>query len=474
MPVDRKDLKTVAIIGGGFTGGAVAWQLARATTADLRIIVFEPRARLGAGLAYDTADPVHRINVPASRMSLDPAVPEDFALWLAGNGYAEADPEARQPDGSLFPRRQAFGDYVWSVIEPSVSAGRIEHRQTVVQAVERLGQRWRVVDAQGEAVEADIVVIATSHPSPTPPRVLASMLEGHPRFIADPTVAGALAPIRADDAVLVVGNGLTSADVIASLVESGHSGHITSISRRGLRSRGHAAVAQEPFGDFVGRPIRSARLLLARIRDAIRQASHFDVSWHAVLDAARGQARQIWQNLSTSERRRLVRHLRPFWDVHRFRIAPQVEAALHAAAAGGQLETLAGSVAAASYHGGRIRVAIRRPRAAEALIRDFDAVIVTTGPGHGAIIDSQPYLRRLAEAGLATLDPVRLGLWCDDDSRVLDQAGRPVPGIFVAGPLARGTFGELMGLPQVSEHAALVAAEIAALVQRRDVAQGAA
>lgn len=461
MAADSQTLPVVAIIGGGFSGAATAWNLARSGQ-KLRILVFEPRGVLGAGLAYDTSDPVHRINVPAGRMSIHPDQPDDFSQWLSETAYVVTDPEASDPAGNLFPRRKAFGAYVSARLAPHIASGAIEHVRVPVISLSRQESRWSITTDDGNSHNADRVVIATSHPAPTAPRLLATMLEGHPRFVADATAPGALASIRSSDAVLVVGNGLTSADVIASLLYRGHQGSITSISRRGLRSRGHAPEPQDPHGDFTSRPIRSARLLMRRIREAIEQAAIFGVSWHAVIDAVRAQGRQIWGNLPRAERLRLVRHLRPFWDVHRFRIAPQVEAALAEAGAQGKLETLAASVAAVSYHAGRIRVALKRARAAGTLIRDFDAVVVTTGPAHGAVIDSQPYLADLAKEGLVVADPARLGLWCDEHSRILDREGWPVRNLYVAGPLARGNFGELMGLPQVSEHAAAVATEIAA------------
>lgn len=469
----------IAIIGGGFTGGGVAWHLASNLRADgPRIIVFEPREKLGTGLAYDTIDPVHRINVPAPKMSLDPSRPEDFVEWIEANNAVAGDPGAFAADGQLFPRRQTFGTYVNAQIQPFVDAGRIEHRREKIEKVERRGAHWRLRAFGGEILDADIVVIATSHPSPSAPRALASILEGHPRFIADATRPNALKTVRTGDAVLVVGNGLTAADAIASLAAQGHEGPITAISRRGLRSRGHTRQVQEQHGDFTTRPIRSARLLTRRIREAIREAALFDVSWHAVIDAVRTQGFAIWQNLPVSERQKVVRHLRPFWDVHRFRIAPQVETALDDAILSGQLDVLAASVAAVSYHDGRVRAALRRARGGGTVIRDFDAVVVTTGPAHDSVLDSQPFLADLKADGVIHSDPARLGIACDKQSRALDAADRAVDRLYIAGPLARGTFGELMGIPQVSEHAAEVAhqvmARIAEFPETLDLASGAA
>lgn len=462
---------TVAIVGGGLTGAAVALDLCNSWQGEpeaLDIVVYEPRAEIGRGLAYDTADGAHRVNVPVGKMSLHPDDEHAFERWFFETGEDRADPAALAEDGRHYPRREAFGRYVHAQLLPSLRSGRVRHvRQRVDQIAFESGH-YVISAADGGVRNADILVVATSHPPPSPPAQLA-VLAGDPRFVADPTRPDALAGIGRDDRVLVVGSGLTAADVIASLDAGGHAGPVTVFSRRGLRSRGHAREIQAPYGDFVTDPARSVSALVRRVRAEVRAAAAVGIPWQAVFDALRVQGGEIWRALPLVERQRFVRHLRPFWDVHRFRVAPQIKAVADRLEAEGRIRFLAASLEGVACSGPSqpIRVRLKRRRDGTILHCEHDAVVVTTGPGHRSIIAQQPYLRSLNNLGLLHLDDTRLGIACSENARALDMRGTPVPGLYVAGPLARGTFGELMGLPQVTEHAALVASEIRRELEKR-------
>lgn len=460
----------VAIIGGGFTGAACAYHLARRLPAGAaRIVVFEPRALLGGGLAYDTDERAHRINVPAARMTLLPEDGDHFQRWLAQSGLLADDPEAMTPEGHAFARRSAFGRYVCETVAPFLASGLIEHRRSRVCAVTKAREGgWQVVCDDGPALEADFVVLATTHPSPQPPEALHRALSRHPGYVPDATIPGALSGIGRDDRVLVVGTGLTAADVIATLDAGGHRGRIIAVSRRGLRSRGHDFAAQEPFGEFVDPPSRSARDLLRRIRGSLAQAEASGLGWHAVFDRIRGQGGTIWRALPVVERRRVVRFLRPYWDVHRFRIAPQVEAVIERRLSADTLVFHAAAIAGVTASAADGIVVLLRPRRQRETFQEHvDRVVVTTGPGHASVLSSQPFLAGLAALGALQVDGVGLGLAVDEQSRAIDAAGRVTNGLYVAGPLARGTFGELMGLPQVTDHAVFVAESVTTQIGSR-------
>lgn len=454
----------VVIIGGGFTGAAVAWHLARTRgQGGIAISVVEPRPFLGGGVAYSSEEPSHRVNVPASRMSLLPDDPEHFARWLAASGEVERDPASVWTNADIYPRRCVFGRYVEEQLAPYIQRDQIRHERALAIRVEPKGAGWSVELSTGQSITATAIVLAATHPLPGIPGAL-EQVSGARGFVANPYAPGALGDIGEDGAVLIVGSGLTSADMVAQLDRNGHRGQIQALSRHGLCSRGHPPRRGEPFGDFASVPATKALRLLRDVRSTVRIAKALGVSWHSVLDRLRTEAPAVWSALPTEERSKLVRRLRVFWDVHRFRIAPQVEAVLERRASEGTFATLAARLINARHEGGKFAVWVRRRGHQQIDTLQVDAIVNATGPAHRAALRDNPALRSLADAGHIRSDRLDLGIDTSRDSRALSRQGNPVATLFIAGPLARGTFGELMGLPEVVRHAAIVAFEVGSLL----------
>ncbi|TIR89097.1 FAD/NAD(P)-binding protein, partial [Mesorhizobium sp.] len=417
----------VVVLGGGFTGAAVAWHLARRSARPL-ITILEPRPFLGGGLAYSSEELSHRINVPAARMSLAPDDPEHFLRWLGASGEVERDPDAVWRNGDIYPRRRVFGRYVAEHLEPLVAAGVIDHVRERATGVTRAadGRGW-TVQTRGRRLSADIVVLAMTHPLPDVPAALTPIADAA-GFIADPYAAGALAAIYRHASVLIVGSGLTSADTVAELDRRGHRGRILAVSRHGLRSRGHPDIRGAPFGDFASAPATTALGLLENIRSTLAMADAIDVNWQSVFDQLRLQGPLLWSALEPDDRTRLVRRLRAFWDVHRFRIAPQVEAVLDRRHAEGTFENIAARPMGSRREGDALAVSLRRRGQRQAETGRFDVVINTTGPAHGRALQSNPALRSLADAGLIRADRHGLGIETGLDSHAIGPDGRASAG----------------------------------------------
>jgi uncharacterized NAD(P)/FAD-binding protein YdhS len=467
------DRRQVVVIGGGFSGSFFAAQLAAHTNVPLHIAVIEPRPALGGGVAYSTRDLAHRVNVPAARMTLYPDNPTDFDDWVRGSGELAADPEALWDDGSAYPRRAAFGRYVAEIVASRAAARpgvSIEHVRDEAGAVRRTADGYAVERAQGTPLHADIVVLATSHPPPAAPRRIAEALGHDARLVSNPWHPDALDGIDLKDDVAIIGTGLSMADVVASLDQRGHLGKITAFSRRGLLPRGHAPA--QAFTCFAGNITPDTALALSRlVRRMVAEAAGNGVPWQAVFDDLRGNGQKIWSRLDAAERRRFLRHLRVFWDSHRYRIAPQIEAVLRRKMHDGTLAVLAASLAETRPGPNKIVLAIH-PRRKPAAYREqllVNRVIVTTGPAHGSMVEQLPVLHSLARQGLLQPDPLGLGVLVDGHGQVIATNGIAAATLLVAGPLAREQYGELMGMPQVSAQANEVATRVASVLRDMNV-----
>ena len=447
----------VVIIGGGLSGAALAWHLARESGADgPAITLVEPREAPGQGLAYGTKDPDHRLNVPDFRMTLETAWPESFSTWLANHGVPEG---ARAANGDIYPPRALFGAYVADKLGPDLASGRIRHLRDHGIAAAREGSFWRIRLASGAELRASELVLAATHPAPGIPRELA-LLEGSDRLLADPYSPDSLVGIAPDERLAIIGTGLTGADLLASLIRQGHQGPVTLISRHGRRSQPHGPAQEALEIDFSANPPRTARALLRRIREELARETAKGRTWHPLFDQIRAQGPVIWAALPLQERRRLVRHLRGLWDIHRFRIAPQTHQIVEDSLASGQAQLLAGRMRALRQTADGLELTLGHKNGSETLLQ-LDRILLATGPSHGSVTRANPLYADLARQGLLRSDPLGLGLDCTAEGLAFDATGRANPHLRIAGPLARAAVGELMGVPEVTHWAEKLARSLA-------------
>src|SRR5690606_22996934 len=318
--------------------------------------------------------------------------------------------------GREFVSRRRYGDYLEDkLIETSLRAAQHDiafsaNGGTRVTDVMDGGDAFLVALDDGRSVGCDAVVLATGHASP--PDILARWLpRGHARWIRDPWAAPGVGPggIGRDDRVLMIGSGLTMIDKLLELEACGHTGPVHALSRRGLLPRAHRrrpetlpADVQRALSDGLARA-GSLRAMLRVTRRAIAAAEHRGTSWRPVIDALRALAPSLWSRLSPADRRRLLRRLRPYSDVHRHRTAPSIGAVIEARLAAGRLEVRAGRVCGAEVRERGI-VVEQRLRGATAPRREhYDWIVNCTGhdrPGAGRALEERLPSRGLPLPGL--------------------------------------------------------------------------
>ncbi len=414
----------MVIVGGGFSGAMLAARLAERGMAST---VVNRTPEFGLGVAYSTPFDGHLLNVRSSRMSALADQPRHLVDWLERH-----HPDLADPDG--FAPRRVYGLYVQDRLTTVEAAhpGRIGRVVGEVVAVEDHAVRL----SDGSRIAARAVVLATGNPAPRTAEAGAS-----DRIVHDPWAPRALDRIGGNDDVLIVGTGLTMVDMLLMLEGRGWRGRATALSRRGLTPRAH--------GDRPDRPLPPPPALFdaplsERLRDVRRLAR--DHGWREVMEGLRPLTADLWVQADPATRRAMMRHARPFWDVHRHRLAAVIDEAMHRLRAEGRLSIVTGRVRAIVADDQGVRLDWRARRgAAEPLTAPW--LIDCTGPGHAT--DADPLTGPLIASGRARLDPLGLGLDLDPSGRVLDRESRPDPRLLVMGPPARAAFWETIAVPDI-------------------------
>jgi uncharacterized NAD(P)/FAD-binding protein YdhS len=440
----RAGAHSIAIVGGGASGALMTAHLLKRASDDVRLTLFEPRAEIGRGLAYATENESHRLNVRASNMSAFPDDPDHFWRWLKANGH-------RGEDRFCFLPRSVYGRYLASLVEDRLAdtgAPRVRWlRETVVGLAQREGSViLRFSD--GETAAFDVAILCCGH---EPSEQLAAPFVGpweEPR-------SWNTAP---DSTILILGTGLTMVDAAISLSESGHRGPIVALSRRGLLPQAHRRVGRAPIAEAeLPSPVKLApylHWLRARARAEIQRGGN----WRSVIDGLRPHTRAIWRAMPSGSRRRFLEHARAWWDTHRHRMAPEVEAKIGALIERGQLRILSGRVVEVNpQRDGGASVSIR-PRASDAAFQiEVSRIVSCRGLTSDPRRTANPLVAQLLAEGMARVDPLGIGLDVDNDCALIDADGRASDRVFAVGPMSQAAFWEVIAVPDIRLQAAALA-----------------
>lgn len=426
----------VVIVGGGFSGTLLAINLMRHAGPHTVLIERQP-TQLARGVAYSAANEEHLLNVRASNMSALPDEPDHFADWLAKHDLGDAK--------SFVPRR-VYGTYLRAMLEEA----RTRHgdRLTLIEgeaaAITCATRGYTIGLADGRTIDAGTLVLALGNlPPHTLPNVKpASLPPGC--YTGDPWAGDIAEGLTPDDTIVLAGSGLTAIDAALLLDAAGFEGRILAISRRGLVPRAH-----EPLPMVRGRRDRPPTRLSNLV--ALLRHRADDIGWRVAVDEMRPITQMLWGAMSDVERARFLRHLRPYWDVHRHRLAPSIAKRIATLQESGRLTFAAGKIASAEPDGDGTLLHWR-PRGTDTIVTTRARRLVNcTGPQGDLLRSEEPLIRALLSMGAIRPDTLRIGLDVDAQSRVIAADGTIDDRLYCIGPMTRGGLWEVVAVPDIRQ-----------------------
>lgn len=454
----------IAIIGGGFTGTTLAAQLLHGATPSLSVVLIERRPCLGRDVAYATRCAAHLLNVPAENMSAFADDPTHFLRWARRRLGRHVEP-------CDFLPRSLYGEYVESVLWEEVRQrpGQFKWRCEEACAVTCTGRSLDILLHNGEAIRAERVVLALGNSPPSDP-LLPGRSNFCQRYVPDPWADNAFERLTPASDILLIGSGLTSVDVAVAARTRGFKGTIHILSRHGLLPKGHRLKASRASIWSLERFPSTAHRLLRWVRRQTETAEGHGFDWYLIVDSLRPFTQQIWQSLPNKEQRRFLRHVRPYWEVHRHRLAPEIAALIASEIGNGQIQIRSGRITAFHENIEGVEITYRDRKSGKLESLRVDCVFNCTGPELDCRKVSDPLMRDLVSQELACPDPLFLGLQVSEAGALIDSHGRASDLIYTIGPARKGVLWETTAVPEIRDQIAELVKHLVASCAQNDSA----
>ena len=430
----------VAIVGGGVSGSALAVALSARAHPDFRGAIFE-RNDLGPGTAYSPQSASLLVNGPVRAMSAIASDKKHLERYLVDEN-----------EDALICRAR-YGAYMRSTAAAALAAhAGLSHIRNSVVDIESIDGGYRLTTESGATHEATNVVLALGNFAPDE-TFLPQALRDYSHFARDPWKVD-VAPFENRD-VALIGNRLTAMDVIALLEERAFRGRVHMISRHGFLSNVEDARARGADLNSLGVDHTTPAKLVRALR---RIAASYDGDWREIVEGLRPMSAHIWAAWPLPERRRFLRHVASIWGVHRYRVPAAIFASYSRFAAENRIVNHRGRVASAQAAEGAIALEVEH--ACERSVVRAAHVVNCSGPNADITRVADPLVRSAIARGLIRPDPLHLGVDATPRYHVVGRHGDPQPGLYAIGPLLRGLWYESTAVPEITVHAAAIAADL--------------
>lgn len=412
-------------------------------------------------MAYGTQSSHHVLNVPAGNMSAFPDDPEHFLRFAQ---KADAGTTA----ASFVPRR-LYGDYLeWLLNEaerlapPNFELHRI-YRQ-VKKIEDATGGTSKLVTLDdNDTMVVDRVVLALGHFASGSLPITNDDFFSSPRYLHDPWDQSRLDAIPARARVMLLGTGLTAVDVAMTLLSRNPERPIIAVSRRGLLPQSHRHTAGKPFSIGAKTIWGDAATVREQLHEFRRYCSHLAAEgrdWREALAILRPVTADVWIGYTDKERRRFLRHVQPYWDTHRHRLAPAVAEQFSAALASGVIRTVAGRILSMEDSDTGLKLTLRRRGHQKAHFEDVQYVVNCTGPCADPRMVKSDLVKQLLDDGVICIDSLGLGIEVTEDCAVVSANGHPSQNLFYIGPWLKAKYWESTAVPDLRVFAARVAERV--------------
>lgn len=443
----------VVVVGSGFSAIAVVCNLVRKLPPTASIAVIGDDPGFGRGTAYRTEMHLHRLNVPAARMSLFTDRPTDFVEWLRRKNRPSRDAD--------FASRSDYGLYVRDTLADLLRHRDDRCRVDFIKAkatgcVERYpGALGFLLEHGGEIAGRHVVLCLGLGNAKLPVDTGALGNVTRPHVIENPWRLSWLTHVGPQDRVCILGSGLTMIDQVLGLRSHGHRGRIDVLSRRGLAPHGHARDPKPPAAIEIDAKEATLSQILHNIRRQVRSGT----DWRSLMDGLRHRTQDIWQDLAPAERSRFLRHALPWWNIHRHRVAPDIYDRFQHLWQPGVIDFHAGYLKKLTGAGDRIDIEYRKRGSRETCVLPVDWIVNCTGMERAGLAHS-PLLQEMRRQGFVVADPLGLGISVDRNSQALNSEGRVQSKLYAVGALTAGQFWEITAVPDIRAQAEQVAAQI--------------